>query len=112
MTDKEELTGDDVTLDDIVDAEIEEDPAGNVEKALEDIDAEEEEAGPLDGEEYSLNLQYALSNNREFWTTWLKARIRTPSSRIYAESEMNAAKDLSSAIRGIQIIPTAVLEDL
>ncbi len=112
MTDKEELTGDDVTLDDIVDAEIEEDPAGNVERALEDIDAEEEEAGPLDGEEYSLNIQYALSNNREFWTTWLKARIRTPSSRIYAESETKAAKDLSAAIRGVMIIPPEVLEDL
>lgn len=105
MTDEEKSTGDDVTLDDIVDAEIEEDPAGNVEKALEDIEAEEGEAGPLDGEEYWINLQYALSSNKAFWTRWLKARLQTPSSRIYPEAETKAAKDLSSAIRGVNIIP-------
>ncbi|KKM07673.1 hypothetical protein LCGC14_1731610, partial [marine sediment metagenome] len=30
---------------------------------------DEEEAGQLEGEEYYINLSYALSNNREFWTT-------------------------------------------
>ena len=73
---------------------------------------DEEEAGQLEGEEYYINLSYALSNNRKFWTTWLKARIRTPSSRIYAESEAKAAKDLSAAIRGVNIVPAKVWEEM
>lgn len=70
------------------------------------------EAGPLQAEEYWINLQYALSSNKKFWTRWLKERIRTPSSRIYPEAEMKAAKDLSAAIRGVNIVPDEIWEEI